>query len=175
MVGCFTYANFYLAAAPFHLNSAQLGSIFFVYLLGVIITPQSGRFLDHFGFRHTTLLYCAMVIAGLFLTLVKSLPVVIVGLAIFSSGVFVAQAAATVQTGAIAGRARSSAAGLYVAFYYLGGSVGATLTDVFWRWQGWLGCVALLGGVSLVSVWLARISSRPLDHLDSAEIELVGG
>jgi predicted MFS family arabinose efflux permease len=174
LVGCFTYANFYLAAAPFRLNSAQLGSIFFVYLLGVVITPQSGRFLDHFGFRHTTILYCAMMIAGLLLTLVKSLPVVIVGLAIFSSGVFIAQAAATVQTGAIAGRARSSAAGLYVAFYYLGGSVGATLTDLFWRWRGWPGCVLLLGVVSLLSLWLARISSRPLDQLDSAEIELVG-
>ena len=174
IVGCFTYANFYLAAAPFYLNPAQLGSIFFVYLLGVVITPQSGRFLDHFGFRHTTVLYCAMMVAGLLLTLVKSLPVVIAGLAIFSSGVFVAQAAATVQTGAIAGRARSSAAGLYVAFYYLGGSVGATLTDVFWRWKGWPGCVALLGGVSLLSLWLARISSRPLDQLDSGGIELVG-
>jgi len=174
LVGCFTYANFYLAAAPFHLNSAQLGSIFFVYLLGVVITPQAGRFLDHFGFRHTTVLYCAMMIAGLLFTLVKSLPVVIVGLAIFSSGAFVAQAAATVQTGAIAGRARSSAAGLYVAFYYLGGSVGATLTGLFWRWKGWPGCVAVLGGVSLLSLWLARICSRPRDQLDSTEIELVG-
>ena len=174
LVGCFTYANFYLAAAPFYLNSAQLGSIFFVYLLGVVITPQSGRFLDRFGFRHTTIVYCAMMIAGLLLTLIQSLPVVIVGLAIFSSGVFVAQAAATVQTGAIAGRARSSAAGLYVAFYYLGGSVGATLTDAFWRWKAWPGCVALLGGVSLLSWWLARLSSRSIDRLDSAEIELVG-
>jgi YNFM family putative membrane transporter len=85
LVGCFTYANFYLAAAPFYLNSAQLGSIFFVYLLGVVITPQSGRFLDRFGFRHTTVLYCAMMIAGLLFTLVKSLPMVIVGFAIFSS------------------------------------------------------------------------------------------
>ncbi len=174
LVGCFTYANFYLAAPPFHLNSAQLGSIFFVYLLGAVITPQSGRFLDRFGFRSTTALYCAMMIAGLLLTLAQSLPIVIVGLAIFSSGVFVAQAAATVQTGAIAGRARSSAAGLYVAFYYLAGSVGATLTGVFWHWQGWPGCVALLGGVSLLSLWLARVSSRPLDQLDSAEIEVVG-
>ena len=172
LVGCFTYANFYLAAPPFGLNSAQLGSIFFVYLLGAVITPQSGRFLDHFGFRHTTVLYCTMMIAGLLLTLVKSLPIVVVGLAIFSSGVFVAQAAATVQTGAIAGRARSSAAGLYVTFYYLGGSVGATLTDWFWHWAAWPGCVTLLGGVSLASLWLARISSRPLDKLDSAEIEL---
>jgi len=85
LVGCFTYANFYLAAAPFHLNPAQLGSIFFVYLLGVVITPQSGRFLDRFGFRHTTLVYCAMMIAGLLLTLVHSLPIVVIGLAIFSS------------------------------------------------------------------------------------------
>jgi hypothetical protein len=52
--------------------------------------------------------------------------------------------------------------------------VGATLTDFFWRWKSWLGCVVLFGGVSLVSLWLARISSRPLDRLDSAEIESVG-
>ncbi len=164
LVGCFTYANFYLAAAPFHLNSAQLGSIFFVYLLGAVITPLAGRFLDRFGFRHTTVIYCAMMIAGLLLTLVHALPVVIVGLAIFSSGVFVAQAAATVQTGAIAGRARSSAAGLYVTFYYFGGSVGATLTDFFWRWKNWPGCVVLFAGVSLVSLWLALVSSQPLER-----------
>jgi predicted MFS family arabinose efflux permease len=175
LVGCFTYANFYLAGPPFHLNSAQLGSIFFVYLLGVVITPQSGRFLDHFGFRRTTVLYCAMMITGLLLTLVESLPIVIVGLAIFSSGVFVAQAAATVQTGAIAVRARSSAAGLYVTFYYLGGTIGATITDWFWRWHGWPGCVALLGAVSFVSLWLALASSRPAEPVDTIEIELVGG
>ena len=52
--------------------------------------------------------------------------------------------------------------------------MGATLTDLFWRWQGWPGCGARLGGVSLLSLWLARISSLPLDQLDSAEIELVG-
>jgi predicted MFS family arabinose efflux permease len=173
LVGCFTYANFYLAAAPFHLNSAQLGGIFFVYLFGVVVTPQSGRFLDRFGFRCTTVLYCAMMIAGLLLTLVQSLPIIIVGLAIFSSGVFVAQAAGTVQTGALAGRARSSAAGLYVTFYYLGGTVGATVTDWFWHWAAWPGCVALLGGVSLVSLWFARISSRPLDQLDCRKIELI--
>jgi YNFM family putative membrane transporter len=174
LVGCFTYANFYLAAAPYHLNSAQLGSIFFVYLLGVVITPQSGWFLDRFGFRRTTLLYCSMMIAGLLCTLVRSLPMIVIGLALFSSGVFVAQAAATVQTGAIAGRARSSAAGLYVTFYYLGGSAGATLTGWFWHWAAWPGCVALLVGISLLSMWLARMSSLPTDQLDSAEIELVG-
>jgi MFS transporter, YNFM family, putative membrane transport protein len=71
------------------------------------------------------------VIAGLLLTLINYLPVVITGLAILSSGVFVAQAAAKVQAGPIAGRALFSAAGLYVTSYYLGGSVGVTRTDWF--------------------------------------------
>lgn len=174
MVGCFTYVNFYLAAKPFFMNSAQLGSIFCVYLIGALITPLSGRFLDLHGFRRAAGAYCAMMIAGLLFTLVQSLVVVILGLAIFCTGVFTAQAAATVQTGAIAGRARSSAAGLYVTAYYLGGGLGATATNWFWRWQGWWGCVALLAAVALVSLCLALLSSHPQDQLDTSEVELVG-
>jgi MFS family permease len=172
LVGCFTYANFYLAAVPFHLNAAELGSIFFVYLLGVVITPQSGRLLDRFGFGRVALLYCGMMIAGLLLTLTKSLPAIITGLAVFSSGVFVAQAAASVQTGTIAGRARSSAAGLYVTFYYLGGTIASVVTDFFWQWRRWPGCVALLGATSLISLWLGHLSSRPAERLDTSEIGL---
>jgi predicted MFS family arabinose efflux permease len=174
LVGCFTYTNFYLAEAPFHLNSAQLGSIFFVYLLGVMITPLSGRFLDHYGFRSTSVLYTGMMITGLLLTLIPKLWADITGLAIFSSGVFIAQAAATVQTGTIAGRARSSAAGLYVTFYYLGGSLGAWVTGWFWVWDGWKGCVILLASVSMLSLAMAYLSSRPHEALALADAEPVG-
>ncbi|MFI5111356.1 MAG: MFS transporter [Terriglobales bacterium] len=173
LVGCFTYANFYLAAPPFHLNAAQLGSIFFVYLVGVVITPMSGKFLDRYGFRRTAFLYCAMMIAGLLLTLAPSLAVVIAGLTLFSSGVFIAQAAATVETGAIAGRARSSAAGLYVTFYYLGGSMGAVVTGWCWQWARWRGCVALLAAAACVSLGLALLSSRPGEKLHPEEAEIV--
>jgi len=172
LVGCFTYANFYLAATPFRLDTAELGSIYFVYLLGVVITPQSGRLLDRFGFGRAAFLYCGMMIAGLLLTLTKSLPLVVTGLALFSSGAFVAQAAASVQTGTIAGRARSSAAGLYVTFYYLGGTAASIVTDVFWQWHRWPGCVALLGTTSLISLWLGHLSSRPAERLDTFEIGL---
>jgi len=173
LVGCFTYTNFYLAASPYHLNAAQLGSIFFVYLVGVAITPMSGKFLDRYGFRPTTALYCGMMIAGLLLTLAPSLVVVIAGLAIFSSGVFVAQAASTVQTGAIAGRARSSAAGLYVTFYYLGGSAGAVVTGWFWAWKGWHGCVMLLSVVAVLSLLLAILSSRQGEQVHGEEAEVL--
>ncbi|MGA3054482.1 MAG: MFS transporter [Candidatus Korobacteraceae bacterium] len=81
LVGAFTYANFYLAAPPYRLNSEQLGSIFFVYLLGFIVTPLSGRCLDRYGLRLTSVVAVCLTIAGLLLTLLHSLPVIVAGLA----------------------------------------------------------------------------------------------
>ncbi len=162
LVGTFTYANFYLAAAPYRLNSEQLGSIFFVYLLGFVVTPLSGRFLDHYGLRLTSVIAVCFTSAGLLLTLLHSLPVIVVGLALASSGVFIYQAVGTVQTGIVSDRARSSAAGLYVTFYYIGGSLGAIVTGWTWVAGGWPACVFLLMGVAGLAMVLALVSSRKI-------------
>jgi predicted MFS family arabinose efflux permease len=95
----------------------------------------------------------------LLLTLVHSLAVIIVGLALASSGVFIYQAVGTVQTGIVAGKARSSAAGLYVTFYYIGGSLGATITGWTWVAGGWPPCVFLMVGVVGVALVMAVASS----------------
>ncbi len=42
-IALFTYVTFHLAAAPFLLSPAVLGSIFVVYLGGAIVTPLAGR------------------------------------------------------------------------------------------------------------------------------------
>ena len=160
LVGVFTYANFYLARPPFNLNPAALGSVFFVYLLGCVVTPLAGRFLDRHGFRRTALLSVSMSISGLLLTLIPSLPAVIAGLAIFSSGIFVSQSAATVLTGRVAGRARSAAAGLYVTFYYVGGSVAAVVTAWFWLNGGWPACVGLFAIISLATLGFSALGGR---------------
>lgn len=160
LVGVFTYVNFYLASAPFHLDPAQLGSIFFVYLLGLIVTPLAGRFLDRAGFFNTMLLAVIVGSCGLVATLAHRLAMIILGLAVFSSGMFVQQAAATSQTGRVATRGRSVAAGLYVTVYYIGGSVGAVVPAYFWSKYGWPGCVAVLWGSSVLTLGLAWVSSR---------------
>ena len=157
LVGTFTYASFYLARPPFALSSAALGSVFFVYLLGCVVTPLAGRFLDRHGFRRTALLAVAMSLCGLALTLFRHLPTVIAGLAVFSSGIFISQSAATVLTGRVAGRARSAAAGLYVTFYYTGGSASSVATGWFWLRGGWPACVGLLAGASLLTLGFAML------------------
>jgi MFS family permease len=166
LVGVFTYANFYLARPPFNLTPAELGSIFFVYLLGCVVTPLAGRFLDRHGFRRTAWLSLGMCLGGLLLTLAHSLPAVIAGLAIFSSGIFVSQSAATVLMGQVAGHARSAAAGLYVTFYYTGGSAGTVLTAWFWLKGGWPACVGLFATASLFTLILGLAGGKSAVRLE---------
>ena len=173
LVGVFTYANFYLARPPFLLSTAGLGSIFFVYLLGCVVTPLSGRFHDRNGFRRTALLAVSMSLFGLILTLSSWLPAVVGGLAVFSSGIFISQSSATVLTGQVAGRARSSAAGLYVTFYYLGGSLGTTIPAWFWLRRGWPGCVALFAGVSLVTLSMGLAGARSISLVAETPGEVI--
>jgi YNFM family putative membrane transporter len=156
LVATFTYVNFYLADPPFSLGPALLSGIFVVYLVGVFVTPIAGRWIDRFGSRKT--LSAALVISAVImpLTLIHNLVFVAIGLAVCSSAVFVCQSSSTSYLQHAAPLAtRSSAAGLYVAFYYLGGSVGGELPGLFWRWGGWPGCVGLVIAAQLATIAVA--------------------
>jgi MFS family permease len=151
LVGTFTYVNFYLADRPFSLGPVALGSIFAVYLIGAAVTPAAGFILDRAGHRGTLMGAIGVSALGLLLTLIRSIPVIVVGLALAATGVFACQTAASSQVGKAAREARSSAAGLYVALYYLGGFVGSILPGFFWRHAGWAGCVMIILCVQAVT------------------------
>jgi YNFM family putative membrane transporter len=157
LVGAFTYVNFYLTDPPFNFGPAALGSIFAVYLIGAVITPAAGRFLDRFGFGNTLKLAAVVAAAGIMLTLARWTPAVVAGLAMCASGAFGSQLAAASHVGRAARIAKSSAAGLYVGFYYFGGFVGSTMPGLIWKQAGWAGCVAI---IAVVQVCIVLIASK---------------
>lgn len=156
LVGAFTYVNFYLADKPFHLGPASLGLIFAVYLIGAVITPIAGRILDRIGYRRGLIGATGMVAGGMLLTLVHSVPMIIAGLTLASTGAFICQSAASSNVGRAAKEARSSAAGLYVALYYLGGCAGSVFPGFFWEQTGWPGCVVIIVCVQVITAMLAN-------------------
>jgi len=161
LVAVFTYITFHLAAAPYLLTPAQLSSLFVVYLVGLIVTPLAGIGLGRAGSRPVLIVAVIASMIGVSMTLLHSLPLILLGLVLCSSGVFVCQSAATsyIQTAAPAG-GRSSAAGLYVACYYAGGSVSGVLPGFFWRFGGWTACVALVLAVQLTTIAVAAMGWR---------------
>jgi predicted MFS family arabinose efflux permease len=156
LVATFTYITFYLAEPPFGLSPAQLSALFMVYLVGLVVTPMGGVWISRVGAR-TALIAAVMAgVLGVLLTLVPNLPVILLGLVFCSSGVFICQSAATsyIQRVAHSG-GRASAAGLYVMFYYIGGSVAGVLPGMLWRYGQWKACVALIVLVQLATVAIA--------------------
>ena len=93
LVGVFTWITFHLSAAPFSLSTTALSSLFFVYLIGLVVTPAAGYLITRVGLRAGIGGAMCCSIAGVLLTLAPSLPIVILGLAMLSSGVFIAQTA----------------------------------------------------------------------------------
>jgi YNFM family putative membrane transporter len=155
LTAMFTYVNFYLAAPPFLLGSGSLGSIFVVYLVGAVVTPFAGRRMDRDGHRKMLIRAAFIGVIGALVSLIPSLWAVIAGLAICSTGVFIAQAAATSFVGVAAKYNRALALGLYVSFYYGGGSFGGTAPGWLWEKFGWPGCIGLVVTVQFVIAGLA--------------------
>lgn len=158
LVSVFSFITFYLAAPPFGLSTLQLSWLFTVYLVGLGATLAAGPKLARIGLRRGMLGSIALCIAGASLTLVHSLAPIAAGLAIVSSGVFIAQTCANsfLRDAAPLG-SRVSAAGMYICSYYIGGTVGGELPGVAWKLAGWPGCVALAGGFLVVAGLLAIV------------------
>ena len=156
LVATFTYITFYLAAPPFGLSPAELSALFMVYLVGLIITPLGGVWISRVGSRAALICSVGAGIVGVLLTLIPNLLVILFGLVLCSSGVFICQSASTsyIQREAQSG-GRASAAGLYVMFYYIGGSFAGVLPGLLWRYGQWKACVALIVFVQVVTVAIA--------------------
>ncbi len=154
----FTYVSFYLAAPPFNLSPTLLGTLFVTYLAGVAVTPLSGRLVARFGRRPLAVTVIAVWIAGLMLSLVPAIPLIVTALVICAGAGFLCQSLSTSFITVTARTGASSAVGVYVSCYYVGGSAGSLLPGLAWNAAGWPGCVALTAVVLLVMaaiVWAA--------------------
>ena len=161
-VAIFTYVTFHLEAAPYGLSTAALGYLFVVYLFGAAVTPIAGRWVDVYGHRAGLAVGMAVGALGALLTLAAPLPLIIAGLALVGSGVFIAQACASSFIGVATAEDRGLAVGLYSAAYYLGGSLGGVLPSVFWDTGGWTLCVMLVLAVQAVTLGTALVAWRPV-------------
>ncbi len=163
----FTYVSFHLAAAPYNLSASWLGAIFVVYLTGSVLTPWIGWAVTRFGRRRFMVRVIALWMVGIALTLAPSLPLIVLGLAISAGCGLICQAVSTGYVTITAKVGRSSAVGLYVTSFYVGGSFGAALGGLAWTYGAWPACVALVAAMLIILAgivffgWTRRVRAGP--------------
>src|SRR5207248_11444531 len=115
-----------------------------------------------FGRRRFILALMAIWAAGLALLLAAPVALIVLGLVLCAGCGMLCQATSTGYVTATAHEGRSSAVGLYVSSFYVGGSVGGYLAGVVWNHAGWPAVVALsaavlaMMGLIVTFVWSAQ-------------------
>jgi YNFM family putative membrane transporter len=159
-LAAFTYLGFRLAAPPFSLSTTAIGAVFVTYLISIVTAPFTGRLVSHFGRRQFGTIALAVWMCGILLTLAPSLPVIIFGLFMITGAGFYVQVCCQSFVATNAREGNSSAVGLYVTSFYVGGSFGGLIPGLLWSSTGWPGVVWLIVAMLLIMAAFVRFAWR---------------
>ncbi|WP_404939895.1 MFS transporter [Pseudomonas sp. JDS08PS003] len=160
-VTLFNYIGYRLLAEPYHLSQAWVGMLSVVYLSGIYSSAKIGALADQLGRRRVLWGTIVLMLAGIALTLLTPLSLVLIGMLLFTFGFFGAHSVASSWIGRRATKAKGQASSLYLFSYYAGSSIAGTAGGVFWHLAGWNGIGlfigALLIGALLIAMKLAKL------------------
>ncbi|MDV9031572.1 MFS transporter [Pseudomonas sp. RAC1] len=159
-VTLFNYIGYRLLAEPYHMNQALVGLLSVVYLSGIYSSAQVGALADRLGRRRVFWSSIGVMAAGMLMTLFTPLPVVVVGMLVFTFGFFGAHSVASSWIGRRALKAKGQASSLYLFCYYAGSSVAGTAGGVFWHHWGWNGIGLFIGSLLAVALLVALHLSK---------------
>ncbi|MDO4783486.1 MAG: MFS transporter [Propionibacteriaceae bacterium] len=162
-VAVFNALGFRLTAEPYGLPLAVSSLVFVTYAVGSVSAGGAGALADRHGYARVLLWAMVLALAGLGLTAAAPLPLVIVGVVVFTAGFFAAHG---VASGWVAIRASQTgngpgqAASFYLFSYYLGAGVLGGLAGPAWSAGAWPGVLALVGGLWVLTLGLAVLLGR---------------
>lgn len=140
-VGVFNFVIFRLSSEPFNLSSTQLGFLFLSYLAGTVGSFISGKISNSMGSIVTMSSGVLIMMISLLVTLNSNLITIIMGLLLLCFGFFISHSTASSWISQKAQVSKASASGLYLIFYYMGGSIGGSILGFPWVQWGWPGVV----------------------------------
>jgi YNFM family putative membrane transporter len=159
-VTTYNYATYHLLSPAYRLSQSAAGSIFVVYLVGIFASAWIGSLADQVGRGRMLVVMAAIMLAGVALTALAPLVMVIVGIAVVTFGFFGGHTVASSWIGLRARHAKAQASGLYFFFYYMGSSVAGAVGGIFWDKAGWPGVAGFVAILVAIALTIAVRESR---------------
>lgn len=159
-VTVYNYIGYRLMAPPYRLSQSAVGLIFIVYLVGIFSSTWMGHVATRIGRRK--LFWCTFIVtgSGIAMTLLRPLPLVILGIAIITFGFFAGHSIAASWIGRRAKHSKAQASSLYLFSYYMGSSIAGATGGIFWSRFGWHGIASFTGIITFLGLLLALMLSR---------------
>lgn len=166
-VTLYNYLGYRLTQPPYSLSQTAIGAIFAAYLVGTASSTWIGALAGRLGRQRILWVMIVIMLAGLALTLLHHLVLILAGIVAVTFGFFGAHSIASSWVGSRARSAKAQASALYLFCYYLGSSAIGTLGGVFWTSWGWRGVAGLVGTLLLLALGIAfRLVTLPPRHIE---------
>jgi YNFM family putative membrane transporter len=162
-VGIFTYATYRLTSPSIGLGLGGAGLVYGVWLVGVLV-PATGAIAHRIGPQRLLPGLILLELAGVGLTAIDHLAVIVAGLALMAFAMFSTVTVCQLLIPRLVDRDRGSATSLHLTVYYLGGGLGAYLPGLLLN-DGWgrlvVVCAAAVSvGLVASTVLTMRLSRR---------------
>lgn len=150
---------------PFELKNMNIalgetgtGLLYLGYASGVVISINSRRIINSFGSETAAITAGILIFAcGTLIFMVENYPVMFIGMFVFCSGLFMAHSLLSGFANKLAHSNKAIANGMYISFYYTGGTFGSFAPGVVFEYYGWrpfLAVLLVMLGAALVFVRL---------------------
>ncbi|MDW6004225.1 MFS transporter [Vibrio mangrovi] len=141
-VNLYTVMGFRLVAEPYSVPIGLASLIFICYLGGTLSSRLTSCWLKRYHTVSGMVAGTCLSLAGMWLAVIESLPMMIIALICISSGAFFTHTLAYAWVSQHAKQAKATATALYLVHYYLGGSLGGFFLMACWQYGGWYAVVA---------------------------------
>ena len=176
-VTVYNYLGYRLLAPPYNLSQAVVGLIFGIYLVGTFSSAWMGHLAGKLGRRKVLWAALALMLAGLALTMLQPLWLIMAGIVAITFGFFGGHSIVSSWVGRRAGAAKAQAASVYLFCYYMGSSIAGASGGLFYASHGWTGVALFVGVLVLaglaIALWLFRLP--PLVNVATAPTPMSKG
>jgi predicted MFS family arabinose efflux permease len=165
MVIVFNCLPFRLEEAPYRLAPTVVSLIFLAYLGGTVGSRAAGWLTDRLGGAPILAAAGLLMAGGAVLTLARPVSVILVGLVVLTTGLFIGHAVASSMVAARAQHGRAQATAMYNISYYAGSSAFGWLGGLAWLHAQWLAVAAL---VVVLGLGASVLGLRPAGRVECA-------
>lgn len=162
--GMWTYLPFYLQGEPFLLSLQAISYMFLAYGFGVIGSPMAGSLSGKYGIKPVRVTGIIVLSGGVLLTIIPSLPMIMIGLCLSCLGFFTAHSVTAASISDQVTHHKGSASSLYLVAYYIGVSSGSTLYGPVWERIGWKGVIVIAGLIPVIYIGILQFFNKRNSH-----------
>jgi MFS transporter, YNFM family, putative membrane transport protein len=165
MVVVFNYLPFRLEQAPYRLAPTMVSLIFLAYLGGTAGSRAAGWLSVRVGSVPILAAAGLLTAGGAALTLARPVSVILLGLVVLTTGLFIGHAVASNMVAARANHGRAQATAMYNISYYAGSSAFGWFGGLAWLHAQWF---AVAGLVIVLGLGATVLSLRPARRVECA-------